>query len=314
MKFLIIGSRGFIGGSFGRFVAQLGHEVIGTGRLSLPANNWPGCYLQSSLSSAEVAAAVREFAPDVLFNAAGPASVGESLIDPIGDFRGAAETCANVLEGVRNSGRNPLIVLASSAAVVGNPDLLPVNEDARVRPISPYGFHKAVCELLAREYAECFGLKIIVCRFFSVFGPAQRRLLIWELYQQLAGGEPTAWLAGTGTETRDFLYIDDLTAALLGLVENIETSDGESRTFNVASGTETSVMTLAEALRDLVAPEKEIRCHGNLRRNDPIRWWADVSRLQMLLPSWQPRPLKEALTLCAASWHETDRFSLQHGS
>ncbi len=64
--------------------------------------------------------------------------------------------------------------------------------------------------MIAREYAACFGVRVVIFRFFSVYGFAQRRLLVWEIYNQLASGENTVWLEGTGDETRDFFHIDDL--------------------------------------------------------------------------------------------------------
>jgi nucleoside-diphosphate-sugar epimerase len=110
------------------------------------------------------------------------------------------------------------------------------------------------------------------------------------------------------------LYIDDLAAALLGLIENRgQNLAGSCLLVNVGSGIETSVAALAEQLRDLVASEKEIRCRGNVRKNDPLRWCADISRLRALLPSWQPRSLSEGLALCVAAWQQEDRFS-EHGS
>jgi len=303
VRVLITGIRGFIGGSFGRFVLGLGHQVTGTGRGVQPGEGWRGSYVQSDLSSVQVTNIVREFKPDVLLHAAGPASVGASLTNPIADLEGTANTCINVLEGVRQSDHDPLIVIASSAAVVGNPELLPVNEDAAVQPISPYGFHKAVSELLAREYAECFGLHVIACRFFSVFGVAQRRLLVWELYKQLAGPGEKAWLEGTGCESRDFLHVDDAAAAMFGLISAPALMEsGNFKIINVGSGVETKVIALAEQLRNLVAPHKEISCRGVARPNDPLRWCADVSRLRSLLPSWQPRSLIEGLESCVNAW------------
>ena len=313
MRILITGISGFIGGSFGRYAAEAGHTVMGAGRSREAGKHWHGLYTGLD-DPGDVADLIRDFLPDVLVQAAGSASVGASLENPLHDFRGSVQTCAEFLDAVRRSGRNPLVVIPSSAAVYGNPAFLPVSEEASLQPISPYGFHKAASELLAREFSKCFGLKIMICRFFSVFGPAQRRLLVWELYQQLAGPEQTTWLAGTGEETRDFLHIEDLTTALLGLIENSPAAARECLVVNIASGTETSVLTLAETLRDLVAPEKQISCRGHLRENDPLRWWADTDRLQTLLPSWQPRPLRDALKLCIADWHHADSLSLQHGS
>jgi UDP-glucose 4-epimerase len=313
MRILITGASGLIGSSFGRYAAS-SNVVMGAGRAKEPSQPWTGLYTQLKAMT-DLSNVIRDFLPDVVLHAAGTASVASSLADPLKDFRGSVQTCAEVLEAARQSGRQPLIIIPSSAAVYGDPPSLPVDEEAALQPISPYGFHKAAIELLAREYAECFDLNIIVCRFFSVFGPLQRRLLVWELYQQLAGPEKIAWLEGTGKETRDFLYVDDLTAALFGLIENFQHSNHKCLIVNVASGVETNVLTLAEMIRDTVAPEKDIRCKGDLRKSDPQRWCADISRLQKLLPSWQARPLPKGLALCAANWQETtDRFSLQHGS
>lgn len=309
MRVLITGITGFIGGSFGRYAVQSGHDVMGTGRFD-SGKQWSGLYTPVT-GVADLTNLIRDFLPDVVLNAAGTASVNASLGDPLNDFRGSVQTCAEVLEAVRLSGTQPLIVIPSSAAVYGNPAVLPVAEEAPLQPISPYGFHKAAAELLAREYAECFGLRVIICRFFSVFGFAQRRLLVWELYKQSAGNEPTVWLAGTGEETRDFLHIDDLGEALLGLAKQSETRAGDCMIVNVASGVETGVVALAEKIRDLVAPEKKILCRGNLRKNDPLRWCAEVSRLQTLLPAWKPRPLNEGLAVCVDAWQWMDRS--QHG-
>jgi UDP-glucose 4-epimerase len=207
---------------------------------------------------------------------------------------------------VRRSGLQPLLLFPSSAAVYGNPTELPVREDAATHPISPYGFHKSACELLAREYAECFGLRVVVCRLFSIFGAAQRRLLVWELYRQCAGNAPTIWLEGTGAETRDYLHIDDIAAALGALAaREMELIDeGCCAVVNVASGAETSVLALARQIRDLVAPDKEVRCRGIARPGDPRAWRADIARLHTLAPNWQPQPLDRALAQCVAAWQQ----------
>jgi len=313
VKILVTGSSGFIGGSFGRCAAISGHEVIGTSRSTRP-DNWPGEYVQCDTTVAEISDTICRFKPDVVLHAAGTASVSASVDDPLADLHGATLSSANVLEGVRRSRSKPLIILPSSAAVFGNPPALPVNEDALLRPISPYGFHKAMTEMLAREYAECFGTTVVVCRLFSVFGPAQRRLLVWELYKQFAGPDPMVWLDGTGTESRDFLYIDDVATALLALSESHQPKDpGDCVVVNVGSGVETEVSTLAKELRKLVAPDKEIRVRGNVRKNDPLHWRADVARLKALLPDWQPRTLTEGLALCVADWRQAARLS-KHGS
>lgn len=288
---------------------------MGIGRSPQPGN-WPGAYARVEITPDRISQIVRDFEPDALLHTVGTASVGASVKEPLDDLKASALTWANVLEGVRRSGKRPIVIFPSSAAVYGNPPSLPVNEDSPIQPISPYGFHKAISELLGREYAQCYDLDLIVCRFFSVFGSAQRRLLVWELYNQLIGTEATAWLDGTGSESRDFLYIDDVVSALLGLIQQRLQNRSDFDKFsilNVGRGEATDVITLAKHLRDLVAPEKEIRCRGKVRKNDPLRWSADVSRLKAVLPDWRPTTLSEGLSDCVAVWHQGERLS-QYGS
>lgn len=306
MRILITGSRGFVGSSVARFAARAGHDVLGITRSEQPAPDWPGRHTTADVAHTDLTPLLREFAPDAIVHAAGAASVGASFTQPLDDLRAAVLTWANVLDGVRRSGQRPVVLFPSSAAVYGNPATLPVSEDASVTPISPYGFHKAACELLAREYAACFGLDIRVCRLFSVYGPAQRRLLVWEIYRQLAApGEDTVWLGGTGRETRDYVFVEDVAAAFLRLIAGTRQS-GDNSPVNVASGQEVSVLDLARRLRDLVAPHKQIACRGEERPGDPLRWRAETGRLCARLGNWQPRTLEQGLRECVASWTQPE--------
>jgi UDP-glucose 4-epimerase len=315
VRILITGSSGFIGGSFGRYAARAGHEVLGVGRASQSEVGWPGGHAQADVSNSDLAELIDAFRPDVLLHAAGAASVGSSFKTPLDDLRASVLTWANVLDSVRRSGARPLVIFPSSAAVYGDAAALPDREDASIRPISPYGFHKAACELLAREYAECFRLRLLVCRFFSVFGEAQRRLLVWELYRQLEGPEPVAWLEGTGDETRDYLHADDAAAAVLELASNLSESGEGCTVVNVASGEETRVLGLAEQLRALVAPSKEIRCRGVARAGDPQRLRADITLLRSLAPRRQPQQLTQRLAQCVAAWRgENADFGLRNAN
>ena len=304
MRILVTGSAGFVGGSIGRAAARSGHAVLGLARRSQPERDWPGAHHQTDVAQSDLAGIIREFNPDMVFHGAGTASVGASMASPLDDLRAALLTWANVLDGVRRSGLKPLIIFPSSAAVYGNPQTLPVAESAAVAPISPYGFHKAACELVAAEYARCFDLRIIVARIFSLYGPSQRRLLVWELFNQFVGPEPTVWLQGTGNETRDFLHVDDLADAVLALATR--PSDNQPgallETLNLASGLETRALDVAEHLARCVVTRKEIRCRGTRRAGDPDRWLADTRRLQSALPGWSSRQLQEGLGRCVEAW------------
>lgn len=304
MKILITGSRGFVGGSVGRFAAAAGHDVLGIARSSQPEWDWPGRYAQADVLHASLVEILQEFAPDVVLHGAGSASVGASFHAPLEDFRAAVLTWANTLESIRQSGLRPRIIFPSSAAVYGNPAVLPVTENAAVAPVSPYGFHKAACEMVAREYAECFGLNVVICRLFSLFGARQRRLLVWEIFEQLRSPELTVELQGTGRESRDYLAAEDLAWALLQIAGHPDHAQaaGAVRILNVGSGCETPVLTLANEMRDLLGRDKPIICRGEERPGNPVRWAADISRLRALLPDWQPPALADGLRRCMTDW------------
>jgi UDP-glucose 4-epimerase len=305
LKILITGARGFVGGNFGRIAQHMGHQVLGIARSSQPDRGWHGDYAQADVASTDLSHIVEKFAPDLVFHGAGSASVGNSLVSPTDDLRAAVATWANTLDSVRRSGVRPLVIFPSSAAIYGNPSALPVHEDMPAEPISPYGFHKAACELLAREYAQCFGLNVMICRLFSLFGASQRRLLVWELYEQISGSEPEVWLQGTGAETRDYLDIEDVSQAILALGARCRDREPDAgcRVVNVASGTETGVLELAHEIARIADSQKAIRCRGVQRPGDPKRWQADNARLRALLPDWRPPALSARLQKCIEAWN-----------
>jgi len=303
MKLLVTGCRGFLGGSIGRFAARAGHQIVGVGRSSQPPEAWPGEYRAIDVSAADLAELIATVAPDIILHAAGTASVKNSIDAPLDDLRAAVWSFANLLDGVRQQARRPLVIFPSSAAVYGEPAELPVVEGAPVAPLSPYGFHKAACELFAREYAECFGLPLLVCRFFSLLGPAQRRLLVWELHQQVQSEAEMVRLQGTGEETRDYLGIEDAARCVLGLAARwTERRTDGLQLFNVASGTEIRVAELALLVGRLLGKQKQVLAHGASRPGDPQRWQADVTRLRAELCDWQPESIETALTRCFEAW------------
>jgi nucleoside-diphosphate-sugar epimerase len=288
----------------GRFAAAAGHEVLGISRAAQAEADWPGEHVHGDSLHSDLSPALRAWRPDVVLHAAGSASVGDSMSDPLEDFRASAMTLANTIDGIRRAGIAPVLVIPSSAAVYGNPAKLPVDEGGAVAPISPYGFHKAACELLGREAAECQGMRVVVCRLFSVYGPRQRRLLLWEVYRQLMSDAQVLEIQGTGSETRDFLHIDDVAAAMLTLAHG---ANRGCTVVNVASGTGLSVSQLVEELKRICDREKMMMCHGVTRPGDPKHWQADTRRLEGLAAGWKGRALRDGLTETIAEWGRMGR-------
>lgn len=298
MKLLVTGCHGFVGSSTATFALSRGHQVLGVApserRDTVPGMEFTRC----ALDHPALVDILNRYRPDAVVHAAGSASVGYSFQQPREDFLKAVETWGAVLDAVRKSDENPLVIFPSSASVYGNPTLLPVTEGASLRPISPYGFHKVICEQLAQEYAQCFGLNVVAARLFSTIGPAQHRLLVWELFRQAIDDNPYLTIQGTGTETRDFLHIDDISQYFLGIVER------QPKGFwavNVASGVSTSVRTMAEIVTRLVGNRKAIVTLNKELPGDPKHWQADTSLL-MEFVSHLPDDITKSLEHCVLRW------------
>ena len=120
------------------------------------------------------------------------------------------------------------LLLVSSAAVYGDPERLPVSEDAPLAPISPYGRHRAEAE----EVALQSGAPVVIARVFSAYGEGLRRQVLWDVAQRALVGGPVE-LSGTGEETRDFVHARDVAAAISAIAQR-SAFDGEI--VNVATG------------------------------------------------------------------------------
>jgi len=303
MKFLVTGVTGFLGGAVARAAVATGHEVIGLGRCAESPADVPCAYAQVDFASPQaLEEAIRAAEPECVLHFAGAASVGNSLANPLADFEASTLLWYRVLDAVRRSELNPLTVLASSAAVYGSPEILPTPETAPLRPESPYGFHKVMCELAGQEFAQCFGLRVAALRYFSIFGPRQRRLLVWEIFDQLRNGASELRLKGTGEEERDYLAEDEAAGLTVALAEKLAREEAGFRSINIASGRSVSVRTVAELLCASLSLSPQIRVSGRAVVGNPSRWLADVSLLRSHFQKCETRSFSESLADCVSAW------------
>lgn len=301
MKFLVTGLGGFVGRSVAEDLLARGHQVVGLDRAAV--EDWAGEQTPGDMLQMDLVSLLSRTQPDVVVHAAGSASVAASMTDPEADRRASLDTFAALLDAARTQKQLPHVIFPSSAAVYGNPAQLPVAETAPLQPISPYGFHKVMCETLAREYWQLYGLPTTCLRIFSLFGVRQQRLLVWEIFQQAKAQASEVTLQGTGRETRDYLAVEDL-AAVVHSVAQLPPSG--FHVLNAASGEETSVERLARIILDAVGSKATVRALGKARPGDPTRWQADVHALLALLGAeHRVAPIAESLGRCVQQWMET---------
>jgi len=151
---------------------------------------------------------------------------------------------SSVLKGIQR------FIFASSAAPLGE-QIPPLDENKIPKPLSPYGSSKLAGEGYCSAFYASYGLKTTVLRFSNVYGPYSfhKGSVVAEFIKRILKNKPLT-IYGDGNQTRDFLYIDDLASAVIKILESpSENTDGE--TFQLGSGTETSVNDLIELLKDI---------------------------------------------------------------
>ncbi len=226
-----------------------------------------------------------------IFHFAGNANVASSVTSPMQDFEVNLRASVGMLEAIRQSGSATTIIYASSAAVYGNPVRLPICEEDATVPVSPYGVGKLALERYLSVYCRLYGLRGASLRMFSPFGPRLRKQIVFELMRKLADDPLRLAVFGDGSETRDFIYIDDLISAILCVASR---GAMNGAVYNIGRGVQTTVAEIAERLVGLAGGAAAIAYEGQAMPGYPRQWCADVSRLRAL--GWEPLiPLEEGL-------------------
>lgn len=287
MKLLVTGASGFLGSHIVNHFAQQGGQVCGMVRKLdglLPVQNvqWRALELPSN----HLATILTEEMPDVIVHTAASAHVNASLIYPAQDFTQSVVVWNNLLESVRLIGLRPKIIFLSSAAVYGNPQQLPVAESAPIHPISPYGYHKHMCEEMAEYYVKLYGFNITSLRIFSAYGTGLFRQVLWDIVQK-AQRNPVVEMNGVGDETRDFIHASDVARAVECVIRaNPQPIDKNGSitvpVFNVGSGVSTTILEIVEMMMTALELEKPILFNGQRRNGDPLYWQADICKLSAI--------------------------------
>lgn len=281
VRVLVTGSAGFIGAHAVRYLSDRGMEVRGLDR-------------RSALRSARVDLAdpsgvdraVRRFAPDAIVHLGALATVPGCESDPAGCLRANVLATLNVARAASRAGAR--LVFASSAAVYGDGAPVPTPVETPLAPTNLYGISKLAGERICREYSE----NTTVLRFFNVYGEGCRRsYVIPDLIRKLAARPAVLEMNGTGSEARDFIYIEDVLRAMARSVR------GRFRgTYNVGTGVRTTLPSLARQIARAMGV-RAIRIHFTGARAGDFRVnHADISGSNRV-PGWQPlTPLAQGLT------------------
>jgi UDP-glucose 4-epimerase len=211
---------------------------------------------------------------DVVFHEAAVVGVTESVENPVGTHGINATGGLNVLDAARRA--DARVVVASSAAVYGHPERVPIAESDSTRPTSPYGLQKLALDRYAALYHDLYGLETVALRYFNVYGPRSAggpyAGVIDVFRDQARDGRPIT-VDGDGTQTRDFVHVDDVVRANLLAA----TTDAVGEAYNVGRGEAVSIRELAEWVREAVGSDSEI-VHTDPRPGDIDHSTADLTK------------------------------------
>lgn len=239
---------------------------------------------------------VGEASPSSLFHLAAFSSPSLSWERPAEALLRNVEMTLNVLEAVRLEAPAATVVLIGSGQIYGEPDALPVTEDTPLRPGNPYAVSKASCDMLGRQYAEGYGLRVVRMRPFNHAGPGQsEEYVVSSLARQIAEAEiarrgECVLRTGNPEAARDFTDVRDVVRAY------VLAAEVGSGSFNVCSGSPTSVAELVEmASAHADVPVRHEVESSRLRSHDAAILYGSHERLTEAC-GWHPEiPLEQTV-------------------
>jgi UDP-glucose 4-epimerase len=272
MRVLVTGGAGFIGSHVADAFLARGDEVAVVDDLSAGSaarlDEHAVLHKQSIIDGSQLAALVEEVKPELICHLAAQIDVRASVACPARDAQANVIGTVNVLEAARRVGAQ-LVFCSTGGAIYGREAPIPCPETVVPLPESPYGIAKFCAEQYVGLYNRLHGATHAVLRFANVYGPRQdptgeAGVIAIFCSRALEGTAPTIY--GDGTQTRDYVYVGDVVAAVLAAADS-----GRPGVWNVGTGTETSVLDLialiGQAAGRSIEPEFAPSRAGELQRN-----------------------------------------------
>ncbi|MEW6404587.1 MAG: NAD-dependent epimerase/dehydratase family protein, partial [Chloroflexota bacterium] len=260
MNFLITGAAGFLGSSLANHLAREGHQVRGLDDLSTgdPKSLSPDVHFTRGDVSDRPKLWTLLQEVDVVYHLAARVSVPESILYPRDYNAVNVGGTVALMEAMRDVGVGR-VVLASSGPVYGDQGQQPLKEAAIPNPRSPYAVSKLAAEYYVRTIGNLWKIETVSLRIFNAYGPGQHLpashppVVPHFLKQALHGG--TLVVHGDGSQTRDYVYVDDVVSAM---VAASTAPNVNGLVINVGSGRETSVTELVNAVQEVTNTEAQV--------------------------------------------------------
>ncbi len=237
---------------------------------------------------------------DAVVHLAALIDVEESVNNPLETHDVNVNGTLNVLNEAVRSGVRKLL-FASSTAVYGEGNPLPLKEEHSLNPISPYAASKISAEGYCRAFNNCYGLGTVILRYFNIYGPRQKHGaysgVITRFLQSALEDEPLV-VYGDGKQTRDFIHADDVVDATILALEK---ANSKGETFNVCTGRPTAVNELAEIVKEVIGKDLKV-IYDRPRKGDVKNNYGDPSKAGNILGFKAKTSLREGLEQLVKSY------------
>jgi UDP-glucose 4-epimerase len=329
MKVLVAGGAGYIGSHTVKRLKEAGHEPVIYDNLSrghkTAAEILKVPFIAAELDDkATLVRTLNERGIEAVMHFAAYAYVGESVNHPLMYYHNNVSTTVTVLEALHEAKVNKF-VFSSSCATYGDPDKVPITEDQRQAPVSPYGQTKLMVEHILKDLAGGWkDFKFAALRYFNASGCAMdgtigedhdpETHLIPVVLQAIMGTRPGLTVFGTdyptkdGTNVRDYIHVDDLADAHIKALEKL---DAVPQIFcNLGTGVGFSVKEII-ATAEKVTGKKVPVTYGPRRAGDAVALYADPSKAKSLL-GWEAR-YKDPETIIRSAWNWFEKHPKGYG-
>lgn len=308
MRILITGGAGFLGSALANHLAELGHHVRVIDDLSAgdPTTlDDDVLFTRGDVRDIpKLWTVLRDI--DVVYHLAARVSVPESILYPVEYDAVNTGGTVSLMKAVRDAGVGR-VVMASSATIYGEQPTQPTQETVEPHPPNPYAVSKLAAEHYVRAIGGLYDIETVVLRVFNAYGPGQtvppaHAPVIPKFIRRALGGQSIV-IWGDGEQTRDYVYVDDVTTALAAAGE---ASVADGTIINVGCGQETSVNELAQKIGDVT--DVDVQALYNETQSGGVRRSvADISRARELL-GWKPQvSLGEGLQHMVAHYQQQMR-------
>jgi len=294
MNILVTGGAGFIGSNIADALINLGHDVTIIDNLSTGKkeniNPKANFFQINILDKTSLEGVFQSQKPEVVFHVAGQVNLVWSLTNIARDLELNTKGSINVFElSVKYNVRR--IIYSSTIAVYGDVDILPVNENTPIKPLSPYGISKYSAEQYLEYFKKRNHIERVVLRYSNVYGPRQNPLgeagVVSIFTEKIIKNEKLV-VFGDGNQTRDYVYVEDVVKA------NLLSIDGPEGVYNIGTGIETSVNDLIRIFES-VTNTKITPIYKEPRLGEVRRIYLDISKAKKELGFEPTFDIKEGI-------------------